>query len=189
MKKSVKWILMALVSIGIFVCVFVAYNNLKEEYNPNSFSEVSETATEHAADSESVAAPDFTVYDENGNAVKLSDFFGKPTVINFWASWCYYCKQEMPDFEKAYKEHGDITFMMVNVTDGTQETVEAAKSYIEKEGFSFPIYFDTSLEAANTYGAYGLPMTFFIDADGNVVTYASGMLTADNLEKAIEMIK
>ena len=67
MKKSVKWILMALVSIGIFVCVFVAYNNLKEEYNPNSFSEVSETATEHAADSESVAAPDFTVYDENGN--------------------------------------------------------------------------------------------------------------------------
>ncbi len=189
MKKSVKWIVMAAISIGIFVCVYLAYNNLKDDYNPNSFSEISETATETDDANQAVSAPDFTVYDGDGNAVKLSDFVGKPIVLNFWASWCYYCKQEMPDFEDAFKKYDDICFMMVNVTDGGQETLETAKSYVEKEGFTFPVYFDTSLQAANTYGAYGLPMTFFIDADGNVVTYASGMLTAENLEKAIELIR
>ena len=71
--------------------------------------------------------PDFTVVDEEGNPVSLSDFFGKPIILNFWASWCGPCKSEMPDFEEAYLEYGDvIQFLMVNCTDGSRETVEGA---------------------------------------------------------------
>lgn len=179
---------MAVVSVVIFVCIYFAYNNLKSDYEANKFSEVSEAAQKESV-SESVAAPDFTVFDEDGNEVRLSDYFGKPIVLNFWASWCYYCKEEMPDFDDAYKKYNDVQFLMVNVTDGGSETLEAAQSYIEKEGYSFPVFYDTTLQAANTYGAYGLPMSFFIDREGNLVTYASGMMTAENLESAISLIR
>lgn len=189
MKNSAKWILMAVISVGIFTGIYFAYNHLKTDYEENNFSEVSEAATDASAESQNIAAPDFVVYDAYGNEVRLSDFRGKPVVLNFWASWCYYCKQEMPDFNEAYKKHDDICFMMVNVTDGGQETLESAKAYIEKEGYSFPVFYDTTLQAANAYGAYGLPMSVFINANGEVVTYASGMLTSENLEKAIELIK
>ena len=95
----------------------------------------------------------------------------------------------MPDFNAAYHDNPDIQFMMINVTDGMQETMEAAKSYIEKHGFDFPVFYDTTLQAANTYGASGLPMTIFIDRNGYPVTYANGMLTAENLKIGLDMIK
>lgn len=135
------------------------------------------------------AAPDFTVYDIDGNSHRLSDFQGKPVILNFWASWCGPCKAEMPDFEEAYKVHGkDIHFLMVNLTDGTGETVESASSFIASQGYTFPVYYDTAHSGANTYGIASIPTTFFIDKDGNLVTYGQGMLSADLLAKGIEMI-
>ncbi|MBQ4347432.1 MAG: TlpA family protein disulfide reductase, partial [Firmicutes bacterium] len=87
-------------------------------------------------------APDFTVYDSEGNAVMLSDFIGKPIVLNFWASWCGPCKMEMPEFNEAYAELGeDIQFLMVNVTTG-RETQESASAFIEENGYSFPVFYD-----------------------------------------------
>ena len=133
-------------------------------------------------------APDFTVLDGDGNERKLSEFFGKPIVLNFWATWCGYCVQEMPDFNQAAKDHPEVTFMMVNVTDGERETVEIAKAFIEQQGFTFPVYYDTTLQAATTYGASGLPKSIFIDADGNLVAYANGMIDADTLELGISKI-
>ncbi len=189
MKNSVKWILMATVSVIVFVGIFFAYNKLKADYDVNDLKEVSEVTDQTVTETQKTAAPDFTVYDENGNAVKLSDFVGKPVVLNFWASWCYYCKEEMPDFDKAAKNHTDVRFLMVNVTDGRQETLDTAKAYIESNGFAFPVFYDTNLEATYAYGAYGLPMSVFINADGEIVTYASGMMTAESLEEAITLIK
>ena len=95
----------------------------------------------------------------------------------------------MPDFDEAYRNHPEIQFMMVNVTDGSQETMESARDFLTEAGYEFPVFYDTELDAAMTYGATGLPMTIFIDADGNLVTYARGMLQAQQLEQGIEMIK
>ena len=133
-------------------------------------------------------APDFTVLDGEGNERKLSEFFGKPIVLNFWATWCGYCVQEMPDFDQAAKDHPEVTFMMVNVTDGERETVEKAKAFIAEQGFTFPVYYDTTLQAAMTYGASGLPKSVFIDADGNLFAYANGMIDAATLELGISKI-
>ncbi|MBO5093147.1 MAG: TlpA family protein disulfide reductase [Lachnospiraceae bacterium] len=133
-------------------------------------------------------APDFTVTDYDGNKVMLSDYEGTPVVLNFWATWCGYCKQEMPDFDAACAAHPEIQFLMVNATDGTQETVETAKSYIEEQGFSFPVYFDTENEAARAYFITGLPATFFIDQDGFLIARGSGMLDKETLDKGIAMI-
>ncbi|MBQ8174526.1 MAG: TlpA family protein disulfide reductase [Clostridia bacterium] len=133
-------------------------------------------------------APDFTVLDENGSSIKLSDFVGKPIVVNFWATWCYYCKEEMPDFERAYQAYPDVQFVMVNATDNVGETVTVAKEYIANNGYTFDVFFDTKGEALDTYGVTGFPMTFFISASGDPIAYATGMLDYETLIRGIEMI-
>lgn len=134
-------------------------------------------------------APNFTVQDTAGKQVALHDLVGKPVIVNFWASWCPPCKAEMPDFEAAYKEHGDtIQFMMVNMTDGGRETVATAEQFIKGQGYTFPVYFDTEQEAAITYGVSAIPTTYFINAQGNLVAYAAGAISAQQLEQGIAMM-
>ena len=152
----------------------------------------SRTASEETDSGENAAetAPDFTMIDASGEEVKLSDFFGKPVVLNFWASWCGPCKSEMPHFEEAYQKYGeDINFVIVNLTDGSRETVETASAFIEEQGYTFPVYFDTSTEGAMTYGTYSIPVTYFIAADGTPVAQASGALDAATLQKGLDMIQ
>ena len=136
-----------------------------------------------------VLAPDFTVYDLEGNPVHLLSYLGKPIVLNFWASWCGPCKMEMPDFQKAYEElDGSVQFLMVNMTDGSRETVETAISFIESQGYTFPVLFDSDMDAAITYNAYSLPTTYFISAEGQVIARASGAISAELLQQGIDMI-
>ena len=150
---------------------------------------VDNTQENEATKEETSIAPDFTVVDAEGIEHKLSDFFGKPIVLNFWASWCGPCKSEMPDFDEVYAEYKeDVHFLMVNLTDGHQETIQSAKEFIEEQGYSFPVYYDTNSEAMMAYYAYSIPMTFFIDAEGKMVAYAQSAISKEVLLQGIEMI-
>lgn len=134
-------------------------------------------------------APDFTVYDREGNTVHLSDFRGKPVVLNFWTSWCGPCKMEMPDFEEVYREYGeDIHFVMVNLTDGAQETMKTATTFLDNSGYTFPVYYDKDTDAAYTYQVYGIPVTYFINAEGHLIAQGSSALDAETIKRGIEMI-
>lgn len=171
-------------------------NNEKAEIEEDAqTSDTEESHTDSSGNTDSSenkieTAPDFTMTDASGEEVKLSDFFGKPVVLNFWASWCGPCKSEMPHFEDAYQKYGeDINFVIVNLTDGARETVEAASDFIEEQGYTFPLYFDTNTEGAMTYGTYSIPVTYFIGADGVPVAQANGALDAATLQKGLDMIQ
>lgn len=175
-KKKTLTALLAL--IIVLAIAGAAYQYLSRAFAPD------------AQTTKKVAASDFTFVDKDGNEVKLSDYFGKPIVLNFWASWCGPCQQEMPHFEKAYPEYeDDVTFLIVDLADGVRESTDSGKAFIEESGYTFPVYFDTKSEGAVAYGITSIPTTFFIDKDGDIVTKYSGSLTEKKLLERIEMIK
>ena len=115
-------------------------------------------------------------------------FIGKPIALNFWASWCGPCQMEMPDFHEKYLQLGEeVNFLMINMTTG-RETQESAIAFIEKNDYSFPIFYDMQSDAAMTYGAYSLPTTYFIDAEGYAIAQATGAIDAETLQRGIDMI-
>ena len=192
-----KIIIIALCTVLLFSAAVFGYNYLSENYQPKS-EDLSGTFSEPEQPEENepetpaediIMAPDFTVYDAEGNAVKLSDFSGKPVVINFWATWCGYCVREMPAFEKIAAEYSDqVVFMMINVTDGQQETKEEALAFIEEKGYTFPVYYDTDLSATMAYGAYSLPATGFITESGVFAGGQMGAMSEETLLNYVEQL-
>ena len=195
-KKTLMIISLALVLV--IGGASVLYTRLGQSLSPDQLSVqqqqtetavTGETAAEEPADPEPALAPNFTVYDKNGNEVQLSDYTGKPIVLNFWASWCGPCQMEMPDFHEKYLELGqDVHFLMVNMTDGSRETVDSASAFIDKNAYAFPVFYDTAVDAAMTYGVYSLPTTYFINAEGHAIAQATGSINAETLQRGIDMI-
>ena len=179
MKKNV--ILIFGIAAILIAAVF-AYNKLGALYTPENY-----LPTASDSDNPKIDAPDFAVYDMDGNPVLLSEIGkGKKVVLNFWATWCKYCKEEMPDFDEVYKEMGDdVVFMMINLPYTRGESVEKAKEYIAENGFSFPVYFDNDQDVYMNYDVSGLPATYIINSDGTFFGYTQGRLPKDALVNAI----
>ena len=143
------------------------------------------TATTEPAEPEKFTAPNFTCADWDGNTVQFTDYVGKPIVLNFWTYWCDYCLIEMPEFNETYEAlGGEVTFLMVHAETDT----EKGKQIIADGGYTFPVFFDEERIAKMTYGVNSYPITFFIDAQGNLQAYCSGMMNAQMLQQGIDLI-
>lgn len=204
MNSKLKTLLGILALVVLIGAAYFVYNNLADRYKPikkeqgikQAQSTQKEQITQQTQSTQTqqangrIKALDFSVLNSDGKSVKLSDFFGKPIVVNFWASWCPPCKSEMPYFNKVYAEvKSDVEFMMVDLVDGQRETVDTGKGYVDKQGYTFPVYFDTDQEAAYTYGIQSIPTTLFIDKDGYIVNVEQGSMDEETLLKNIELIK
>lgn len=188
MKQSKKFSFIILALAGVLVVAMVAYNYLSQNYSlansvPTSTSNGTGTTTS------AKTASDFTVLDNLGNEAKLSHAFGKPTVVNFWATWCGPCKSELAHFEKMYQQYGDdINFMMVNLTDGSRDTVSKVEDFVSAGKYTFPVYFDTKLNAANTYSIMSIPTTLFINSDGTIMKTYIGAMSEHTLQNYIDSL-
>jgi thiol-disulfide isomerase/thioredoxin len=180
-----------IIGIAILVLMFSAakylYSSFVDIYEANKKVQVEENFTNQ--DKDNYSAPDFTVYDREGNKVNLSDFAGKPVVLNFWASWCPPCRSEMPDFDKVYGEvKSDVVFMMVNLTDGKRETQASGQRFVNSKGFTVPVYFDNDGQAANAYVISSIPATFLIKPDGGINGKYIGAIDEETLRNAISIL-
>ena len=193
MKKTILIAFALIVVIGGSAALYHYLTGMAETPDRLGMQEqstaTSEEETPESSEEKKMMAPDFAMQDAQGNSVKFSDLFGKPIVLNFWATWCPPCKSEMPDFNIVFEELGeDIQFVMLDAVDGIRETREIGETYVAEQGFTFPVYYDMEQEAVIQYGIRAFPTTIFIDSEGYVVAGAEGAINEETLRKGIDMI-
>jgi len=124
----------------------------------------------------------------NGKTVSLSDYRGRIVFLNFWATWCIYCREEMPDLNEVNREllkGGDAVIITVDV----QESLEKVKDYMENEKLDLPVLLDSDGKVAGMYGVEGYPTTFVIKKDGTVYGYKSGIISRELIMDTIDKIR
>ncbi|WP_300383368.1 TlpA disulfide reductase family protein [Clostridium sp.] len=190
MNKKMKFLSYIIILIIFFGVVKFGYSYLTEGYieNPNKIS--TENNKDTSKENKIKTLKNFSVYNEEREKVDIKDFLlGKPLIINFWASWCPPCKEEMPYFNDIKSVYGDkIQVLMVNLTDGQRETREKARAYIDEFGYDFNILYDEDLNAAETYALNQVPRTLFIDKEGNVIKDKIGMIRENELKDYVDKI-
>lgn len=132
-------------------------------------------------------APDFELPTLDGETVHLSDFYGKPIMLNFWASWCAPCRAEIPDMQKFYEDK-DVAVVAVNLTT-SEHSKDAIPEFVDEFGMTFPVLLDEQGAAQTIYQIQPIPTTFLLDSEGYVHNIAYGPLNYDLMVQAFEEMK
>jgi peroxiredoxin len=138
-----------------------------------------------AGNVQGVRAPDFTLSSLDGRKVKLSDFRGKAVLLNFWATWCPPCKEEMPWFEQMQQQYGKDGLVVLGIAMDDSEPASIAK-FASEMGVNYPLLLGTD-EVSDDYGdVQYLPTTFYIARDGTIVDKMTGLLDRKDIEEAVK---
>ncbi len=181
MKKSLIGIVFLAIFMG-FACEVKGESNTSENAVPQK------TEAKKQVDDNSIKAPDFTLADLNGNWVSLADMKGKVVLLNFWGTWCPPCRREIPDFIKLYEKHKESGLEIVGVTlrSGTPEQIQ---KFVDDWAMNYTILTDIqgyeTQMVTQRYGQAigepitGVPTTFIINRDGNIVKTYVGPRTEE----------
>lgn len=126
-------------------------------------------------------AVDFTLMTLHDEVLSLSSFEGKRVMLNFWATWCGPCREEMPHMQKAYEQHSDAAIIAVNMTDQDYGKTRV-QSFVEEYRLTFPVVLDEAGDVAKLYGVIAVPTTIFIDEQGRITDRVSGPLTTAQID-------
>ena len=187
-----RGLVIALIALAaVLVVGFVAYHSLAQTgATANGSSTARSASGEDGGGPAQLADYDPTVYTAAGEALTFSQIAdGRPLVVNFWATWCPYCIQEMPDFQEIYDEYSDrVSFAFVNIADGQRETVADAQAYLEDNGLTLPAYYDTEMDALIAYNATNLPTTAIVDAAGAIIDVSPGRIDPAELRATLDSL-
>ena len=166
---------------------FGVYKHLNDSNNSNSNSQSIDKENKN----EKIMSIDFTLYDQNGKEHKLSDYKGKTVFLNFWATWCPPCKEEMPYIEQLYKEYNknnkDVVILGVASPNLDREgSKEDIIEFLQQEKYTFPVVMDNNGELAYQYGISAYPTTFIIDKEGYITQYVPGAMDKQTMKYLIE---
>lgn len=192
MKRKFNIVILSILILSLLLMSGCSQNNKKA--SDNSTEQIStdnssdkdtqvQTSAQTNADSqsetsESVLATDFEVTLVTGETVKLSDYRGKKVLLNFWATWCGPCVQEMPAFQKLSEDYpDDIVILAVNCGDSESDV----KDFVNENGYTFNIAIDESLEVSSLYPTSSIPLTLIIDEEGYVIYGSYGASDADTM--------
>lgn len=127
-------------------------------------------------------APDFELKTLTGDTVKLSDYRGKKVMLNFWATWCPPCKEEMPDMEQLYQENGEeVVILAVNIDPQLN-----VQKFVSEMGITFPVLLDEKDEVNTKYQVLTIPTTYFIDKQGIIRNKYLSAMTKELMEQYID---
>ena len=136
---------------------------------------------------------DLELTDQFGNVHRLEDYKGRVVFLNFWATWCGPCRNEMPDIQKLYEEYAargdEAEVVILGVAGpgiGQEGSAEDIAAFMEENGYTYPVLMDESSEMFTQYGISAFPTTFMIDKDGNVYGYVPGQMTEDIMRSIID---
>lgn len=197
----------SIIAIAILAIILVVgiYYTVQDNDEPNDISEEETEETEEPNEEENEPeeseediediilergkpAPDFTLTTLDGEEASLSDYEGKIVMINFWATWCTYCDQEMPDLQRLYDENKDDDFVLLAVNVG--ESHKVAKDYIDEGGYTFPVVLDEDRTVSQKqYFVSAFPTSYFIDTEGNLIGAVPGMMTYPQMTQVLEQIR
>jgi thiol-disulfide isomerase/thioredoxin len=139
----------------------------------------------------SMAELPMQVETNDGTATDLAAIAdGKPLVVNFWATWCSYCMDEMPEFQRIVAEYGDrVSFAFIDQTDGKRETVEGVRAFVDENGMQdLPIYYDPVDDSMNVFGVASIPVTIVFDSEGRIVEYRDGVIDAGQMRTLLDTL-
>ena len=132
-------------------------------------------------------APNFEAQDLDGNVLRLSDFQGKPVILNFWATWCTSCEAEIPALERVFQERKDEGLVVLGV-DWGEGRVGAARSFLDRLGATYVSAMDPSGAIGDRYRVRGLPVTLAIDKDGVIRELVGGELTYRAFDRFAQLV-
>ena len=200
--KSKQNLLKYTIKIGGVILIFIGtillsgimkFDNVPSSDNKNNVS------TNSTANQEKIKAFNFTLKDQYGKTHTLSDYRGKVVFLNFWATWCPPCKNEMPHIEKLYSEYNfnkdEVVILGVANPKSDknlytkEKNEEGIKKFLKENNYTFPTLFDPSGEVFYNYYINAFPTTFMIDKEGNIFGYVPGALDKETMIKIIEMTK
>jgi len=130
-------------------------------------------------------APDFTLDLLTGEQVTLSEYRGQPVFVNFWATWCHFCVEEMPLIQDRYEEYAsEMAFLVID----QGEFRGTVADFVEQAGYPFPILLDPAYQVGDKYLVDGYPMSFFIDSEGIIRYIANGMMEDSDMNDGLRAI-
>ncbi|MGM9945667.1 MAG: TlpA disulfide reductase family protein, partial [Lysinibacillus sp.] len=152
----------------------------------NTVNEIQEEEIE--VNGEIKYAQDFTLTTLQGEQVSLSDYKGKIVILNFWASWCGPCKEEMPHMQSFYEKHPDVAMLAVNLTS-MDLGIDAVKQFVNDFGLTFPILLDEADVVGKQYNIITIPTSYMIDPEGRIFKEVIGPMDERMMEDLVSELK